>query len=381
MKNISILGSTGSIGTQTLDVIRNHRDKFKVVALSALKNIDEIEKQIAEFSPEIVAIYDEGKAKILASRLGNKVKVVSGIEGLIEIATLDSAHIILTSVMGSIGLLPTLMAIKHGKDIALANKETLVVAGELVMQEALKYGVNIIPVDSEHSAIFQCLQGEHIENISRIILTASGGSFRGWNKEELVNAKAIDALKHPTWNMGKKITIDSSTLMNKGLEIIEAKWLFNIEVDKIDVVVHPQSIIHSMVEYKDSSIICQMGTPDMRTPIQYALSYPQRIDSNVEKLDFTKLKDLTFMTPDTDKFPCLQLAYEAIKIGKTMPCVLNGANEILVEYFLNDKISFYDIPKYIERAMSIHTPLPYSTFEELNEIDKWVRGWIKNELK
>jgi len=381
LKYISILGSTGSIGTQTLDVVKNHREKFKIVGLSALKNIDEIEKQIYEFNPEIVAIFDREKAEILSNRIGKKVKIVSGMDGLIEVATLNSADIVVTSVVGSVGLLPTLEAIRHKKIIALANKETLVVAGELIMNEARKHDVKIIPVDSEHSAIFQCLQGEDIDNVSRIILTASGGSFRNWTKQEISKAKAADALKHPTWTMGQKVTIDSATLINKGLEVIEAKWLFNMQLDKIDVIVHPQSIIHSMVEYKDYSIISQMGVPDMRTPIQYALSYPDRIDSTVEKLNFNKMGDLSFMAPDTDKFPCLALAYEALKIGKTMPCVLNGANEVLVEYFLEDKIEFYDIPKFIEMAMSIHRPFAYETVDELLEVDKWVRSWIKNQLK
>lgn len=381
MKNISILGSTGSIGTQTLDVIRNHSDKFRVVGLSALKNIDDIEKQINEFNPEIVAIFDKEKAEILSSRIGKKTRVVSGIDGLIEVATIDSSDIIVTSVVGSIGLVPTLEAIKCNKTIALANKETLVVAGELVMKEAEKKGVKIIPVDSEHSAIFQCLQGEDIENISRIILTASGGAFRNCTKSDIENAKAKDALKHPTWNMGQKVTIDSASLMNKGLEVIEAKWLFNVDLDKIEVIVHPQSIIHSMVEYKDYSIISQMGTPDMRTPIQYALSYPDRIESSVAKLDFNGMTDLTFMKPDTDRFPCLSLAYKALEIGKTMPCVLNGANEILVEYFLKDKIGFYDIPRFIEMAMEEHKPFTYKTVDELLDVDKWVRSWVKNQLK
>lgn len=380
MKNISILGSTGSIGTQTLDVIRNHSDKFRVVGLSALKNIDDIEKQINEFNPEIVAIFDKEKAEILSSRIGKKTRIVSGIEGLIEVATIDSSDIVVTSVVGSIGLVPTLEAIKCNKTIALANKETLVVAGELVMKEAEKKGVKIIPVDSEHSAIFQCLQGEDIENISKIILTASGGAFRNYTKSEIENAKAKDALKHPTWNMGQKVTIDSASLMNKGLEVIEAKWLFNVDLDKIEVIVHPQSIIHSMVEYKDHSIISQMGAPDMRTPIQYALSYPDRIESSVAKLDFNVMGDLTFMNPDTDRFPCLSLAYKALKIGRTMPCVLNGANEVLVEYFLKDKIGFYDIPRFIEMAMEEHKPFTYETVDELLEVDKWVRSWIKNQL-
>lgn len=381
MKKISILGSTGSIGTQTLDVVRAHKDKFKIAGLAVLKNIDELEKQIEEFNPEVVAVFEKEKAEILSGRIGKKVKVVSGIEGLIAVATLGITNIVVTSVVGSIGLLPTLEAIRHKKTIALANKETLVVAGRLVIEETKKHNAKIIPVDSEHSAIFQCLHGEDINNISRIILTASGGPFRNWAKTEIAKAKAKDALKHPTWNMGRKITVDSSTLMNKGLEVIEAKWLFNVELDKIDVVVHPQSIIHSMVEYKDSSIISQMGIPNMKVPIQYALSYPERIENKVEKLDFNSLEQLTFVSPDMEKFPCLSLAYEALKIGKTMPCVLNGANEILVEYFLQDKIGFYDIPRFIEKAMAIHEPFIYKAVDEILEVDRWVKNWIKNEIK
>ncbi len=381
MKKISVLGSTGSIGTQTLDVIRTHKDRFKIVGLAVLRNIDELEKQIEEFNPEIVAVFEKEKAEILSNRIGKNIKVVSGMEGLIEVATLKTSNIVLTSVVGSIGLLPTLEAIRCKKTIALANKETLVVAGELVTKEAKKYDAKIIPVDSEHSAIFQCLQGEDAKNISRIILTASGGAFMSWAKNEIEKAKAKDALQHPTWNMGNKITIDSSTLMNKGLEVIEAKWLFNMELDKINVVVHPQSIIHSMVEYKDSSIIGQMGVPDMRTPIQYALSYPERIESSVRRIDFNNLGQLTFMSPDIEKFPCLPLAYEALKIGKTMPCVLNGANEILVEYFLQNRIGFYDIPRFIERAMAIHKPFSYKTIDEILEVDKWVKKWVKSEIK
>ena len=381
MKKISILGSTGSIGIQALDVVGTHRDRFKIVGLSASGNIDELEKQIEEFNPEVVAVFEREKAEILSHRVGKRVKIVSGMEGLTTVATLENADIVLTSVVGSVGLIPTLEAIRRKKTIALANKETLVAAGELVMKEAKKHAAGIVPVDSEHSAIFQCLQGEDIKNVSRIILTASGGSFRDWTRAEMEKAGSADALKHPTWNMGKKVTIDSSTLMNKGLEVIEARWLFNMELDKIDVVVHPQSVIHSMVEYKDNSIIGQMGVPDMRIPIQYALSYPERMENSVKRLDFGNLGQLTFMPPDMEKFPCLSLAYEALKIGKTMPCVLNGANEVLVEYFLRDRIGFYDIPKFIEKAMAAHKPFSYKTVEEILEVDKWVKNWVRNEIK
>lgn len=381
MKKISILGSTGSIGRQSLDVVRQHRDKFKIVALSALKNIDELEKQIEEFNPELVTVYEKDRAGVLSSRIGKKVKVLSGMEGLLEVASLGNADVVLTSVVGSIGLLPTLRAIEAKKTIALANKETLVVAGELVMREAEKHGVKIIPVDSEHSAIFQCLQGEDPKNIQKIILTASGGPFRTWSRDEIKRARAKEALRHPTWNMGNKISIDSATLMNKGLEVIEARWLFNIEVDKIEVVVHPESIIHSMVEFRDTSVIGQMGLPNMRLPIQYALSYPERIDSNIEGLDLGHLGKLSFMPPDKEKFPCLALAYEALRIGKTMPAVLNGANEILVEYFLQDKINFYQISNLIEKAMEGHEPFSYKTVEEILELDRWIKDWVKKEIK
>ena len=381
MKKISILGSTGSIGIQALDVVGAHRERFKIVGLSASGNIDELEKQIEEFNPEVVAVFEKEKAEILSHRVGKKVKIVSGMEGLVTVATLENADIVLTSVVGSVGLIPTLEAIRRKKTIALANKETLVAAGELVMKEAKKHAAGIVPVDSEHSAIFQCLQGEDIKNVSRIILTASGGSFRDCTRAEMEKAGSADALKHPTWNMGKKVTIDSSTLMNKGLEVIEARWLFNMELDKIDVVVHPQSVIHSMVEYKDNSIIGQMGVPDMRIPIQYALSYPERMENSVKRLDFGNLGQLTFMPPDMEKFPCLSLAYEALKIGKTMPCVLNGANEVLVEYFLRDRIGFYDIPKFIEKAMAAHEPFSYKTVGEILEVDRWVKNWVRNEIK
>jgi len=310
LKKISILGSTGSIGLQALDVVRMHREKFKIAGLAALENINRLEEQIEEFNPEVVAVFKKEKAEVLAGRIGRKVKIVSGMEGLLEVATLTTADIIVVSVVGSIGLLPTLEAIRCKKTIALANKETLVVAGELIMGEAEKYGAEIIPIDSEHSAVFQCLQGQDVENISRIILTASGGPFKDWTRDKIEKAEARDALKHPTWDMGRKITIDSSTLMNKGLEVIEAKWLFNVGLGKIDVVVHPQSVVHSMVEYRDNSIISQMGIPDMRVPIQYALSYPKRIKSSVKKINFNELGQLTFTLPDTEKFPCLPLAYE-----------------------------------------------------------------------
>lgn len=381
MKKISVLGSTGSIGGQTIEIVREHSDKFKIMGLAVMRNIDKLEEQINEFHPEIVAVFDEEKAKELSNRVITKTKIVVGMQGLIEVATYNEVETVLNSVVGSVGMVPTYHAIRNKKDIALANKETLVVAGKIIMQEIVKNNVSIIPVDSEHSAIFQCLQGEDACNISKIILTASGGPFRNWEKKRLVNAKYHDALKHPNWEMGRKISIDSATLMNKGLEVIEAKWLFDIQLDDIEVVVHPQSIIHSMVEFKDGSVIAQLGLPSMKLPIQYSLTYPSREKLNVDRLKLSEIRTLTFEEPDLNKFPCLQLAYDAIKIGGTMPCVLNGANEVLVSKYLNEEIDFYDIPKYIEKAMNSHSSFDYASLEELLEVDEWVRNWIKYELK
>lgn len=381
MKKISILGSTGSIGLQTVEIVREHLDKFKIIGIAAMSNIEKLEEQINEFKPEIVAVFSEEKAKILASKINEETKIVSGMQGLIEVATHEKVDIVLNSVVGSVGMIPTYHAIRSKKNIALANKETLVVAGKIIMQEAIKNNVSIIPVDSEHSAIFQCLQGESTKDIEKIILTASGGPFRKMSKENLKSAKYYDALKHPNWDMGRKISIDSATLMNKGLEVIEAKWLFDISYEDIDVVVHPQSIIHSMVEFSDSSVIAQMGLPSMKLPIQYALTYPTREKSSIPKLKLSEIRTLTFEEPDLDRFPCLKLAYDAIKIGGTMPCVLNGANEVLVSKYLKDEISFYDIPKYVEKAMNKHSSFDYTSLDELLEVDKWVRNWIMNELK
>lgn len=379
-KRICLLGSTGSIGQQAIEVIREHRDKFELVAIAVMKNIDILEEQIHEFKPKVAVVYDSAFAKILKDRITTDTIILTGMEGLITAATHEEVDIVLNSVVGSVGLQPTISAIRSKKDIALANKETLVVAGSLVMEEVRKNNVRMIPVDSEHSAIFQCLQGESQENLSKILLTASGGPFREWEKDQIAKASYRAALKHPNWSMGKKITIDSATLMNKGLEVIEAKWLFEIEVDKIEVVVHPQSIIHSMIELKDYSIIAQLGMPDMKLPIQYALTYPKRLAGNLPRLSFRELRELNFYVPDTDKFPCLKLAYDAIGIGGTMPCVINGANEVLVQYYLEDRIGFYDISKYIEKAMLKHQAFEYTTIEELLEVDEWVRDWIRIQL-
>ncbi len=382
MKRISILGSTGSIGRQTLDVVRANKDKFEVVAISANSSVDLLLEQIKEFRPKYVAVYDEASYLKLKSMIPNdiNIEVLSGMEGLKSISSLDEIDVLLTAIVGMIGLVPTLEAIKAKKDIALANKETLVCAGNLVMNEAKKHNVNILPVDSEHSAIFQCLNGEKNKEIEKIILTASGGPFRGKNKNDLLNVTKNQALKHPNWSMGRKISIDSSTLMNKGLEVIEAKWLFDIEHNQIDVVVHPQSIIHSMVQFIDSSVIAQLGCPDMKLPIQYALTYPDRIVNDFERLDLAKVATLTFEEPDLETFPCLKLAYDTLKMGGTYSAVLNSANEVLVSEFLDDKIGFYDIPYYIEKTLETHNSIKEPTLEEILEIDKWTREYIKKSI-
>ena len=366
MKNIAILGSTGSIGTQTLDVIEKNPDKFKVKALSVNTNIELLKEQIEKFKPEAVSVMDKAKA----DQLKVDIPVYSGLEGLKKIATLESADTIVTSVVGSIGLEPTIAAIKAKKNIALANKETLVTAGQLVMREAKKNNITIMPIDSEHSALFQCLNGEDIKKVRRLIITCSGGPFRNKPLKELIQMKASDALKHPTWKMGAKITIDSSTLMNKGFEVIEAKWLYNI--NNIDVVVHPQSIIHSMVEYVDRSIMAQLGTPDMRIPIQYALSYPKRIKNELEPLDITK-QDLTFEKPDTKRFPCLSYAFEALEKGGTLAAVINAANEVVVKAFLEDKITFMQIPQLIRQAMDNHNIINRPELQDILDVDKQTR--------
>ena len=351
MKTVSILGSTGSIGTQTLDVVKNNHD-LCVAALAAGSNIKLLEAQIREFRPRLAAVWNEKKACELRENIKDlDVRVVSGMDGLIEAATIETADIVLTAVVGMIGIQPTIAAIKAGKDIALANKETLVCAGHIIMPLAKEYNVNILPVDSEHSAIFQSLNGERQNHIRRILLTASGGPFRGKKTEELKDIRVEDALKHPNWVMGQKITIDSATLVNKGLEVIEAKWLFGTDLDKIQVVVHPQSVIHSAVEFEDKGIIAQLGTPDMRLPIQYALFYPQRRPLNSEPLDLFKLSQMTFEAPDTKTFRRLLLAYKAARAGGLMPTVFNAANERAVAKFLGRKIGFLDIYDVIEAAM------------------------------
>ena len=382
MKNISILGVTGSIGTQALDVLRFHKDKFKLVAISAYKNIDLTLDIIEEFKPRVVAINDKAsfeKLKNIKGTLDYDFELLYGMEGLIKVATLKEVHTVLTSVVGMIGLKPTLEAIKCKKDIALANKETLVVAGELVMNEAKKYGVKILPVDSEHSAIFQCLQGNDLKSVDKIIITASGGPFRGYSKKQLENVSLNQALNHPKWSMGKKITIDSSTLMNKGLEVIEAHWLFDCDYENIEVVVHPQSIIHSMVQYKDGAVIAQLGVTDMKLPIQYALNYPLRDNNISEKLDFYKINELNFYKPDTEVFRCLKLAYKAGKMGGLMPTILNGANEVCVDLFLNEKIKYLDIPTIVEECMEVFKNDMEVSLRNIIDLDKSVREYIMNK--
>lgn len=351
MKSISILGSTGSIGCQTLDIISD-TNRFQVYALACNQNIDLLIKQAEQFNPKLLVVYDIDQyqaLKIGASHLN--CQIMTGMEGLVAAATASDVDVVLTSVVGSIGLVPTIEAIKAKKTIALANKETLVTAGELIMPLAKANGVSILPVDSEHSAIFQCLNGEPKDGVEEILLTASGGPFRLFTREEISKKRAVDALKHPNWSMGAKITIDSATLMNKGLELIEAKWLFDMPADRIKVIVHPQSIIHSMVRYKDQSVIAQLGAPDMRVPIIYALDYPDRFPNKLEKLDFFKLGSLTFESPDLNRFPCLDLAIKAIEKGGNRPAVLNAANEELVAAYLKDRIGFYEISDFIENVI------------------------------
>jgi 1-deoxy-D-xylulose-5-phosphate reductoisomerase len=373
LKKIAILGSTGSIGRQTLDVISNYPDLYQVVALSAGENVELLRQQIKRFKPKIVSVKNTVKREELLKNEDLDVEVLTGETGMCLIASLEEVDLVVVSVVGIIGLKPTLAAISSGKTIALANKETLVTAGELVMQTCKQHNVNLLPVDSEHSAIFQCLQGENVSSVSRLILTASGGPFRTAELERLKRVTVKDALRHPNWSMGKKITIDSATMMNKGLEVIEARWLFNIDYEQIEIVVHPQSIIHSMVEFVDGSVKAQLSNPDMRLPIQYALFYPERKYTNYNKIKWGNQMNLSFEPPNFDKFPCLKLAYWAGRAGKTYPTVLNAANEIAVDSFLKNKISFLEIPEIIERVLEKHTPLPAKNFEEIQAADEWAR--------
>ncbi|MFB1081077.1 1-deoxy-D-xylulose-5-phosphate reductoisomerase [Jeotgalibacillus sp. JSM ZJ347] len=382
MKKISLMGASGSIGLQTLDVLRAHQDRFSLEAFSVGRNIDQARKIIEEFNPSLVSVQLKEDADQLAGEYIGKVTVMSGNEGLIETAVHPETDLLVNAVLGSVGLEPTLKAIEAGKTIAIANKETLVTAGHLVMDAAQKHGVEILPVDSEHSAIFQALQGEDRKNIERLVITASGGSFRDLSRIELENVTVEDALNHPNWSMGAKITIDSASMMNKGLEVIEAKWLFDLPYDKIDVLQHRESIIHSMVEFHDSSVMAQLGTPDMRVPIQYALSYPDRfIHKTGRRLKLEEIGKLHFEKMDFERFRCLDFAYQAGRTGGTMPTVLNAANEAAVALFLKEKISFLEIEQVIEKAMSFHHSIQNPDLETIKEIDQDTRSKILAEFK
>ncbi len=374
MKNVSLLGSTGSIGQSTLSVVEKFSDRFRVVALAAGNNIDILEKQVRQFRPGLVSVVSPTSAESLKKRCADlNVRILSGVEGMIQVAAAEEANITVSAIVGTAGLVPTMAAVRAGKDLALANKEVLVTAGELVMAECRSRGVKIFPVDSEHSAIFQCLHAGAHKDIRRLILTASGGPFRGHSRKELAKVTLAQALRHPNWSMGKKITIDSATLMNKGLEVIEAHWLFGMQPDRISVLVHPQSIIHSMVEYSDGAVVAQLGMPDMKGPIAYALSYPERLEGVSPALDLASLGTLTFEEPDLERFPCLAYAYDAIKAGGSMPAVLSAANEVAVKHFLDESIGFADIPRVIKAAMDAHTPSPLRTVEDALKADLWAR--------
>ncbi|MBO4976960.1 MAG: 1-deoxy-D-xylulose-5-phosphate reductoisomerase [Lachnospiraceae bacterium] len=381
MKKIAVLGSTGSIGTQTLEIARANPD-LQVVALAAGTSVDKIEEQVREFHPLIVGMWSEEAAKELKARIADlPVKVVAGMDGLLEIAVMPQSEVLVTAIVGMIGIRPTIAAIEAGKAIALANKETLVTAGHIIMPLAKKCNVPILPVDSEHSAIFQSLNGEPKERISKILLTASGGPFRGKTREQLQNIRVEDALKHPNWAMGRKITIDSSTLVNKGLEVMEAKWLFGVELDQIQVVVHPQSIIHSMVEYVDGAIIAQLGAPDMKLPIQYALFYPDRRPMEGKRVDFFELGQITFEKPDIETFTGLKLAYRAMRTGGSLPTVYNAANEKAVSLFLDRKIGYLQIPELIEASMDQHKVIKEPNVEQILEAESQVYEFIDKEVQ
>ena len=378
MKKIAILGSTGSIGTQTLEVARNNGD-LEITALAAGSNIKKLEEQIREFHPKTAAVWSEEKAGELRTAVRDlDVRIVSGMEGLIEVCTEPEAEIVVTAIVGMIGIVPTIAAMKAGKDIALANKETLVTAGHIIIPLAEETGVKILPVDSEHSAIFQCLNGESRKELKKILLTASGGPFRGKKREELLHIQVEDALKHPNWAMGRKITIDSSTLVNKGLEMMEARWLFGVEPKDIQIVVQPKSIIHSMVEFVDGAVIAQLGTPDMKLPIQYALYYPERRYLPGERLDFETLTEITFEKPDMETFTGLKLAFDAAAAGGSMPTVNNAANEKAVALFLDRKIGWLEIPEIIGKSMEAHKVIPNPTVEEILDTEKAVYDFIES---
>lgn len=374
MKHISLLGSTGSIGKQTLEVVAANPDKLKVRALAAHRSDELLEQQIRQFEPDIAVLSDKDAAARLAARYHGRTKILAGDEGLLAAATYDGADTVLASMVGYAGLRPTLAAIECGKNIALANKETLVAAGSLVMAAVRKHGVSLTPVDSEHSAIFQSLRGGAEKEVKRLIVTASGGPFRGKKRSELENVTLAQCLKHPNWSMGPKVTLDSSTLANKGLEVMEAHWLFNMPYDKIDVVVHPQSIVHSLVEFCDGSVIAQLGEPDMRLPIQYALSWPDRFDYSFEQLDLVKAASLTFEAPDLEAFPSLKIAVDCGKAGGTLPCAFNAANEEAVNAFLHDKIKYLDIPYITAAVTQAHDNVAAPQIEDIEQADAWARA-------
>lgn len=380
MKNIAVLGSTGSIGTQTLEIVRANKD-MKITALTAGSNIELLEQQIREFRPNIAAVWEEDKAKELASKVKDlDVKIYSGIKGLLEAAMEKEAAIVVTAIVGMIGIRPTIAAIESGKDIALANKETLVTAGHIIMPLAKKHGVKILPVDSEHSAVFQCLNGEDDRQLNKILLTASGGPFRNKSYDELKNVTVEQALNHPNWEMGKKITIDSSTMVNKGLEVIEAKWLFDVDIEQIEVVVQPQSLIHSMIQFVDGAIMAQLGTPDMKLPIQYALYYPERRVLAGKRVDFKTLTTIDFGVPDMEKFRGLALAYEAGKVAGSMPTVFNAANEKAVALFLDKKITYLNIVDIIEKCMNEHKIIHKPTVEQILQVEQEVYNLISSNI-
>ena len=374
MKRLAILGSTGSIGVSTLEIVAEHPDWFEVVALTAGRNLALLEEQIALFRPQLVAVPDQVNAQRLRERIGaDGPRVLYGTAGLISCAVESPADMVVSAIVGAAGLEPTLAAIQAGRDVALANKETLVIAGELVMSAAAESGCRLFPVDSEHSAIFQSLEGHRKADVRRLILTASGGPFRNWSLEDLQEVTPQDALAHPNWTMGRKITIDSATMMNKGLEVIEAHWLFNVPVEKIDVHIHPESIVHSLVEYVDGALLAQLGIPDMKTPIAYALTYPERLPLELPALDLCRLGQLNFAAPNSQCFPCLGLAYDAIKRGGTTPAVLNAANELAVDAFLHEKVGFLDIPRIIGSVVEKHSSSTASSLEQILSADAWAR--------
>lgn len=381
-KRIAILGSTGSIGTQALEVISAFPEKFSVVGLSADHNVALLAQQVEQYRPSVAAMMSQQAATELGQALqGSRAQVAGGVAGLVEVATWPEADLVLAAISGVAGLVPVLRAVEAGKQIALANKEPLVVAGQLLTESAQRSGAALIPVDSEHSAIFQALMGQERSKIQRLILTASGGPFAQWPLEKLAQVTAEQALHHPTWKMGKKVTIDSATLMNKGLEVIEAHWLFGVEVDRIEIVIHHQSIVHSLVEFVDGSVLAQLGIPDMKTPLQFALGYPERLPKSWGKLDLAQMGRLTFAPPDLERFPCVRLAYRAVRAGGTMPAALNAADEVAVAWFLAGKIGFLEIPKLIERAMDKHQPISHPNLEEIVAVDREIRDWLEGETQ